>query len=491
MTQITGKFVDSGGVAFDGDLTVTLDAPLVDIGTTPDSIYTLSPHTFTFSSGVLSGVSVVESATSNVTYHFVVSKHTTKTTYWLADGTQYDGPVVVHSSLYYTGTFYDAGTSQQLGQVSSTESSVAMDFHAVVPNTMSVEFASLIPSRISTDSLPRTVRSLAELLTTEADFVEALRGGPRFKGAYSSATYYQRDDAVTYGGSSWVYINADPAAGQTPSLVNTLFWQILAQQGDPGGTGGNDTAYDATGWNGDTNAPSKNPVRDIIVQLATQAMLAIYAPLDSPNLTGSPSRNSNPLLGDRSLAIPTTQWVGNEFATKDSPTFINNPAAPTQALTDESNKLATTLYVKNKLFNSGAFCAQKSTSQALANDTYVALNFNVELVDIDNAFANSTSTYTAASAGWYEFSFSCRVQRSGGTSIIFFIGSVFIGSDEYRLWEVSGNSAIAESGTIQLYLSASQSAQLKVRVSSDGTISNDNSGSNTYFTRCSGKRLFW
>ncbi|MBW4670425.1 MAG: hypothetical protein KME60_24170 [Cyanomargarita calcarea GSE-NOS-MK-12-04C] len=43
----------------------------------------------------------------------------------------------------------------------------------------------------------------------------------------------------------------------------------------------------------------------------------------------------------------------------------------------------------------------------------------------------------------------------------------------------------------QLYLSAAQTAQFKVRVSSDGTISNDNSGSNTYFTRCSGKRLFW
>jgi hypothetical protein len=152
MTQITGKFVDSGGVVFDGDLTLTLDAPLVDAGTTPDSIYTLNPHTFTFSSGTLSGVSVVESATSNVTYHFVVNKHTAKTTYWLADGTQYDRPVVTDSGNYYTGTF-----------------------------------------------------------------------------------------------------NADPTAGQTPSLVNTAYWQILAQLGDPGGTGGNDTAYDATGWNGAFN----------------------------------------------------------------------------------------------------------------------------------------------------------------------------------------------------------------------------------------------
>ncbi|MDM9583081.1 hypothetical protein [Nostoc sp. GT001] len=490
MTQITGKFVDSGGVTFDGDLTVTLDAPLVDVGTTPDSIYTLTPHTFTFSSGTLSGVNVVESATSNVTYHFVVSKHTTRITYWLADGTQYDGPVVIESSLYYTGTFYDADTSQQLGQVTTAESSVVMDFHALVPNTSSVEFASLIPTRISTDSLPRAVRQLAELLTTDADFVEALRGGPRFKGAYSSATYYQRDDSVTYGGSSWVYINPDPAANQTPSLVNTAYWQILAQIGDPGGTGGNDTAYDATGWNGDTNAPSKNAVRDIIVQLATIAQLATYAPLDSPNLTGSPSRNSNPLLGDRSLAIPTTQWVGNEFATKDSPIFTNNPAAPTQAISDESNKLATTLYVKNKLAST-AFAAVKTTDQALTAGLNI-LNFDSELLDTDNAFVPSTATFTAPTSGWYEFHASASIERTTGTIVSFFIGSIYVGATEYRLWQISGAETLMyASGTAQIYLVAASTAQFKPYVVSDGTTTNRNALTDIYMTRFSGSKLYW
>ncbi|MBH8566701.1 tail fiber protein [Nostoc sp. CENA67] len=312
MTQITGKFVDSGGVAFDGDLTLTLDAPLIDIGTTPDSIYTLSPHTFTFSSGTLSGVNVVESATSNVTYHLVVNKYTSKTTYWLADGTQYDGPVVVDAGLTYTGTFYDAATSQRLGIITGNDVSVVMDFHAIIPNVASVEFADLIPTRISTDSLPRTVRAIAELLTSDPDFVEALRGGPRFRGAYAAATYYQRDDAVTYGGSSWVYINSDPAAGQTPSTLNTTYWQILAQKGDPGGTGGNDTAYDATGWNGAIDAPSRNAVRDIIETLARISQLANYAILDSP-------------------------------------AFINNPTCPLQLSNSNNTRIANTAYVDSAI----------------------------------------------------------------------------------------------------------------------------------------------
>ncbi|MCC5644810.1 hypothetical protein LC607_18065 [Nostoc sp. CHAB 5824] len=347
MTQITGKFVDSGGVAFDGDLTITLDAPLVDVGTTPDLIYTLSPHTFTFSSGTLGGVNVVESATSNVTYHFVVNRYVTKTTYWLADGTQYDGPVVTNGGNYYTGTFYDAAISQQLGQVTSTEPSIAMDFHAIMPNVASVEFASLIPTRISTDSLPRTVRSLAELLTTDADFVEALRGGPRFKGAYSAATYYQRDDSVTYGGSSWVYINADPTAGQTPSVINTGYWQILAEKGDTGGTLGNDTTYDATGWNGATDAPSRNAVRDLVEGLLVKASaLSAYAPLNNPIFVGTPT-TPTPSASDRTTTIPNTAWVGGEFATINSPALSGTPTTPTPGTSSNSLVIANTAWVKS------------------------------------------------------------------------------------------------------------------------------------------------
>lgn len=490
MTTITGKFVDSGGAAFDGDLTLTLDAPLVDVGTTPDSIYTLAPHTFIFSSGTLSGVNVVESATSNVTYHLVVNKYTSIATYWLADGTQYDGPVVLNSGNYYTGTFYDADTSVRVGQVVSAQSSVVMDFHAIIPNTSSVEFADLIPTRIATDSLPRTVRAVAELLTADADFVEALRGGPRFQGAYSAATYYQRDDAVTYAGSSWVYINTDPAANQTPSLVNTDYWQILAQKGDAGGTGGDDTTYDATGWNGDTNAPSKNAIRDIIVQLATLAQLATYAPLNNPSFTGN-ANSPTPLSTAVGTEIANAAWVRSLFALIASPNFTGNPSAPTQAITDESNKLATTLHVKNKLFDTAAFCAQKTTDQTLSNGGNT-LNFNQELIDSKSAFTPNTSTFTAPDTGWYEFGLTCRIERSGGTTISSFIGAVFVSSEEYRMWEISGtNASYAASGTLRVYLTSGQTAQFRISINSDGTITNKNTYSNVYTTRCSGKKLFW
>ncbi len=312
MTQIVGKIVDSGGVAIAGELVVTLDAPLIDTSTSPDQLYLADSHTFSITAGLLSGVSVVESQSKNVTYHFQINRYETLTTYWLADGTQYSGPFILHTdSNYYTGTFYDAATSQRLGKVDTQNPVNVLDFHAVVPNVASVEFASLIPTRISTDSLPTTIRQVAELLTSDPDFVEALRGGPRFKGNYASGTYYQRDDSVNYGGSSWVYINADPATGQTPSLTNITYWQILAQKGDPGGIGGNDTAYNSTGWDGATDAPSRNAVRDIIETLVRTSQLTAYAPLANPALTDPTATTQS--TGNRSNRVATTDFVGNEI----------------------------------------------------------------------------------------------------------------------------------------------------------------------------------
>ncbi|MCC5636341.1 hypothetical protein LC593_10815 [Nostoc sp. CHAB 5844] len=384
MTTITGKFVDSGGVAFDGDLTLTLDAPLIDIGTTPDSIYTLAPHIFTFSSGTLSGVNVVQSATSNVTYHFVVNKYSTKTTYWLPDGTQYDGPVVLNSGNYYTGTFYDPSTSVRVGPITSTESSVVMDFHAIIPNVASVEFADLIPSRISTDSLPRTVRAIAEILTSDADFVEALRCGPRFKGSYSAATYYQRDDAVTYGGSSWVYINNDPAAGQTPSTLNTTYWQILAQKGDPGGTGGNDTAYNATGWDGQLDAPSRNAVRDII---------ELLAPKSSPQFADNPTCQTQ-LTTDNSTRLASTAFVQNAITARlDSTNLTNNPTTTTQSTDNNSTRVATTEFVKAAIGRYSRITDTKTLNTAggasIAGTQARTLNtININSGDITNLSSN-------------------------------------------------------------------------------------------------------
>jgi len=61
------------------------------------------------------------------------------------------------------------------------------------------------------------------------------------KGTYNSATQYEKNDVVTYQGSSYVSLQA--TKGNVPT--NTTYWQLIAEKGTKGDTG-------ATGQTGAT-----------------------------------------------------------------------------------------------------------------------------------------------------------------------------------------------------------------------------------------------
>lgn len=61
------------------------------------------------------------------------------------------------------------------------------------------------------------------------------------KGAYSSSTQYEKNDVVTYQGSSYVSLQA--TKGNAPT--NATYWQLIAEKGTKGDTG-------ATGQTGAT-----------------------------------------------------------------------------------------------------------------------------------------------------------------------------------------------------------------------------------------------
>lgn len=53
------------------------------------------------------------------------------------------------------------------------------------------------------------------------------------KGAYSSSTQYEKNDVVTYQGSS--YVSLQSTKGNAPT--NTTYWQLIAEKGTKGDTG--------------------------------------------------------------------------------------------------------------------------------------------------------------------------------------------------------------------------------------------------------------
>lgn len=337
MTTITGTIEDSGGGGLTGTLRVTLDGPLVDTSSNPDSVQVPRAKDFAIAGGSVN-INLTESQTLNLTYRFQFLVSTTTNAYYFVNGDLYTGPKHFWTdNNWYTGPVHTVD-SVLLYEQPETTTETLLDFHAIVPNVASTQFSSLVPTGVTTDVLDTSIRRLAEILTSSVDYVEALRGGPRWMGVYNPVTFYQRDDAVSYGGSSWVYINANPAAGQAPSDLNTTYWLKLAAKGDAGGTGGNDTAYDPTGWNGATDAPSRNAVRDVFVTLA---------PLASPSLTGNPTAPTQ-AVGNDTTRLATTAFVVAEILSRfASPALTGAPTAPTQADTTNNTAIASTGFVKN------------------------------------------------------------------------------------------------------------------------------------------------
>lgn len=293
--NIVGTIRNSGGIALSGQLWTELDLQIVDESPTPDDIYTTKLHKFAIAAGVVN-INLAESETSRVSYRFRFFAN---------------NPDNLETGIDEEPTF---------------------DFHALVPNQPSVNLSELIPTGITKDTLDTAIARLARILVQTADFREQLRGGPTPKGNYSASTYYREGDFVSYGGSGWLYINAEPAAGQTPSAGNTAYWMLAAAKGDAGGTGGQNTAYDATGWNGALWAPSANAVRNIIEQLAR---------INSPALTGNPTVPLQ-LLTNESDRIASTLYVANKISDR-----LNNLTLTTQPNTTNNTTPATTAFVKN------------------------------------------------------------------------------------------------------------------------------------------------
>lgn len=489
MTLITGRIEDSGGTGLSGILRVTLDAPLIDTSDNPDATQLPSPTDFAIASGVVS-INLTQSETASITYRFEFLTQTVTTSYYFPDGELYSGPKHYHTdNNWYTGSAHNED-STLLYEFSETRSETLVDFHAMVPNTASCEFAALLPTGITTDILDTSLRRLAELLTNNTDYVEALRGGPRFIGEWSASTYYKLSDSVSYGGSSWIWIGVDPGVGEVPAISSTK-WQLIAERGS-GGTGGQDTAYNATGWDGQTWAPSANALRDIIEQLARISQLSAYAPIAGPTFTGNPTRSTPPAFGDRTSQLATTQWVGAEFAKLDNPVFTGNPGAPTQPYTNDSTRLATTAFVQS-VFNQGATASLVVVDQIVnfsistTAGAYTTINWNT--VRLDSGAAYSAGVFTAPMTGWYDVRAMAAI-TTNGSNILAALGLFINGVMSFQWYTTSAQSFTSVNGSTVIQLIQNQQVSIRGLCTGTGVTTANIDGAATNLNRLSIRRLF-
>lgn len=330
MTLITGNLRDSGNQPLNGELWVTLDAPLRDRGPNPDATLTPVTRRFSITAGVLS-IDLTPSAAARITYRF----------------------------QFFPTVGVDLATV------------AALDFRAMIPESASpIEWADLQPTGVSTDTLDTAAIRLAELLTNTPQYAQALQGGPRYLGTYSNTATYRKGDAAKYGGSWWMWISVDPGTGIQPSAVppGSNYWLDVGSKGDPGGTGGQDTPFGA-GWDGATWAPTANALYDVISTLVTiSSATANFAAKNNGVLDGNPTRSTAPAFGDRSANLATTNWVGAEFAPLASPIFTGNPAVPLQPNTDNSNKIVSSAWVRGYIASVNNLAAAIAFSTSIVFD---------------------------------------------------------------------------------------------------------------------------
>lgn len=188
-------------------------------------------------------------------------------------------------------------------------------FYARVPISLTpISFNQLAKqSGINRDNIDTALSAITRRLYNEDTFWSRLQEEvfvPR--GVYSATAWYSRGDIVTWEYGSYLYYYSDRAQGVIPSTAT--HWQQIGFRGATGaGTTGNDSPF-GVGWDGQTDAPSRNAVYDALQQYALASTVNGLAPLASPALTGNPTAPTQ-TSSDNSAKIATTAFVQTLIAT--------------------------------------------------------------------------------------------------------------------------------------------------------------------------------
>lgn len=155
-----------------------------------------------------------------------------------------------------------------------------------------------------------------------------------------------------------------------------------------------------------------------------------------------------------------------------SPAFTGTPTAPTQAITDNSTRLATTAYV-NRTHTTDFFYAERTvTNQSITNgsiQTY-STNWNAR----HGAAAFSGGLWTCPRTGWYEFCSEVRMQLTSGTTFTRAYADFATSANVVvaQMFDVtpSNSSDAASSNFARVFLTAATAYRMRFFATHNGTV---------------------
>jgi|GEM_PF-3884819 hypothetical protein len=394
MVQITGKI--NGNIT--GLIRATPDHPFIDTTTNPDTLVlvayeaAIASSTFTI---ILPQSQNIQNG-EGITYKWELFETKTVTTFYLLDGTVYNGPTHLWATdgKYYTGSTHDT-TSRLLDRVQQQSNVSLQDpFHAIAPDSPTpVDFTTLLGIPSQSPWFDIGLSRLAELLTTVATYRDRISSKFVIKGAYTANTIYQLGDVVSFNGNSYVWRNATPAQNLSPPLTgDNVNWLMIAAKGAAGGTGAQIVGYNATTWTGSSEAAARGDVKDAIASipnpdLSNYLTIAAGLPRSNPVMTGTAKRSvlTFPVAGgEKSTEIPTAQYVEDAIAALAT-----------------SNKLPAPLIF-----------ARRSAAIALGQDNRQTVIWNPRVINAGNLL-DANGIITIAETGAYLFFLSLQGSITG------------------------------------------------------------------------------
>lgn len=323
MPTIQGKL--NGNIS--GRVRFTPTHPFIDSSTTPETLI-INAIEATFANSEFT-INVPQSQSLQggeaVTYKVEIEYLKGNTIYYKQDGTIWNAPVHQQpDGNWYTGATHTS-ESQLLDQVSKDEYLPLQNpFHAVIPDTTDmVDFTTLQGIPQLEPWLDIGIARLAELLTSVAKYRDRISSKLVIQGSYNAATTYEFGNVISFNGNGYVYSSNTPSANNPPPTTgNNAYWVMIAQKGEPGGTGAQIIGYNPTTWSGSSEAAARGDVVDAIQSipnpdLSNYLTVAAGLPRNNPVMTGSAKRsvlNYPAPTEDLAQEIPTAQYVEQAIA---------------------------------------------------------------------------------------------------------------------------------------------------------------------------------
>ena len=311
MTVVYGEILDAGGSPLTGEMVISL----ASFETTPNTaeIRLTEPHI----TAVAAGVFEVTLVSLEQPYRWVFNKIETVVT-----------------------------LDEDDEEVTTEVRTLMFDFFATVPPVATLLMSELVPTQIVRDNMDTSAKRVADLISLDPALRALVQLQLNPRGLYESDAFYTRDDLVVYDGGSYMAKTAGFWKGVNPTVAAN--WFPLSERGAVGtGTDGNDTAYDATGWSGQTDAPSRNAVRDIVEGLNATIAALEFAPIDSPVFTGPVTvPDTAPSASDSNAINSSSMW--GAFASILLPSALDSPFCPTPAPNNSTQSLINSAWVRTR-----------------------------------------------------------------------------------------------------------------------------------------------